>query len=98
MSDDWRLTDQEDFLTGITLVRVPYEQWSQSWDHDHCAFCWAKFAPAHVASPPGEPFEREGYTNVDVPDTPDHYWWICAGCFEDFEVRFRWTVQPASAT
>jgi hypothetical protein len=95
--DEWRLTDQEDYLQGITLVRRTYRQWSETWDHDHCQFCWAKFMPRGVEPPEGdeEPIHREGYTNVDVTGQQDHYWWICEECFEDFADRFAWTVRPS---
>ena len=94
---DWRLQGQEDHLQGINLVHLQYEQWSESWDHDHCEFCWAKFMPAGTASPEdaGEPLHHQGYTNEDVEGREDHYWWICEECFADFKDRFAWTVKPA---
>jgi hypothetical protein len=42
---DWRLQGQERYLAGTELVWRAYRQNSDNlnWDHDHCAFCWAKF-------------------------------------------------------
>ena len=42
---DWRLRNRENYLKGVTLVRRPYRRYppDTTWDHDHCAFCWAKF-------------------------------------------------------
>lgn len=58
-SDDWRLHGQEKYLQGITLTWKRYRAPSATWDHDHCAFCWAKFVDAgsieggkHVAEVP----------------------------------------------
>jgi hypothetical protein len=78
--DDWRLLGQDAYLTGVPLF---FRRWSSDnpdWDHDHCAFCGAKFSnriPDCLT---------EGYT------TADHYHWICPDCFADFRERFEWTV------
>src|SRR4051812_18030103 len=89
--EDWRLTGQENCLADITLVRLPYVQWSEGSDHDHCEFCWAKFMPAGVesteAAHAGKPMQREGYRNENIDGQKDHYWWVCVGCFEDFKDR-----------
>ena len=29
-------------LVGAALVWQQYHRPSETWDHDHCAFCWAK--------------------------------------------------------
>jgi hypothetical protein len=87
--DDWRLTNQEDYLKGVTLIHRKYRQYPKNseWDHDHCAFCWAKFSlyndPEHL---------KEGYaTTVD-------YHWICPQCFQDFKDRFQWKLIEAENT
>jgi hypothetical protein len=86
--NDWRLGGQERFLRGVTLVRRPYRRnlTNPDWDHDHCAFCWAKFM---VDDQPGT--LHEGYS------TEDEYHWICLNCFEDFKVSFEWRVRDAGA-
>ena len=85
---DWRLYQgQETYLTGITLHWSRWTQTRPHWDHDHCAFCWAKFMDADW---PG--ILREGYT--DALD----YHWICASCFSDFRDRFRWNLDEAAPT
>ena len=85
-SNDWRLAGQESFLKGVTLVRRPYRRSlkNPNWDHDHCAFCWAKFM---VEDHPGT--LHEGYS------TEDEYHWICLTCFEDFKDAFDWRVREA---
>jgi hypothetical protein len=54
------------------------------WDHDHCAFCWAKFMAA-AAKPEDPEIITEGYASEDGQ-------WICDGCFADFRDEFRWSV------
>ena len=80
--NDWRLKGQEKYLKGVTLYLKQYYKHSETWDHDHCEFCWAKFS-----------FERfpdaldEGYA------TKDNYHWICKRCFGDFKDIFQWIVE-----
>lgn len=40
---DWRLTNQENYLKGQPLRYSRWVSRGSGWDHDHCAFCWAKF-------------------------------------------------------
>ncbi len=42
---DWRLQGQERYLAAAELVFRQYRRnlRDENWDHDHCAFCWAKF-------------------------------------------------------
>ena len=81
--DDWRLTNQERYLKGVTLYRRQYEPANEENDHDHCEFCFAKFMRA------GTPDAlHDGYT------TEDRYRWICPTCFDDFRDMFGWTVAP----
>jgi hypothetical protein len=77
---DWRLQGQEQYLTGVLLVKKRYRKRSESWDHDHCKFCWRKFSER-----PGD--LNEGYA------TEDEYYWICENCYGDFREQFRWTVK-----
>jgi hypothetical protein len=78
---DWRLRGQERFLKGALLHRARYVRPRPDWDHDHCAFCWAKFMEEDL---PG--VLHCGYT------TEDEYYWICEQCFNDFKALFQWTV------
>ena len=84
---DWRLTNQETYLKGATLVHRkyrPYEKNPNS-DHAHCAFCWAKFYVKDCAGS-----IQEGYA------TQDDYHWICPQCFSDFKDQFAWKVIEAT--
>lgn len=78
---DWRLQGQERFLQGAVLERLNYSPSRPDWDHDHCAFCGAKFAAAAI---PGA--LADGFT------TPNRAHWICATCFDDFRERFGWSL------
>jgi hypothetical protein len=78
---DWRLTNQAAYLTGITLAWRQYKAHSATWEHEHCAFCWAKFMA------PGKGGELTvGYC------TPEEEHWICESCFNDFHPLFKWQV------
>ena len=80
--DDWRLTGQETYLSGVPLCWRTYEDESENSDHDHCEFCFAKFAEADRIPDA----LHAGYTTLDS------YRWICQQCFGDFRQRFDWTV------
>lgn len=82
--NDWRLQGQERYLRGATLTFRQYRRWSTSWDHDHCAFCTARFRQDS-----GPEILTEGYC------TTDEYHWICPACFEDFNERFGWKTVPS---
>ena len=42
--DDWRLWGQEKDIRGNVLHWSRYTQPSATWDHDHCEFCFQRFA------------------------------------------------------
>ncbi len=103
MDDDWRLTDQDTYLQGATLVWKPYRASSGASEHEHCVFCWAKFvdpifSDAHAAmTREDSTIQREGYAALGTgPDKQDDYHWVCATCFVDFRERFEWRVAEAS--
>ena len=79
---DWRLTNQERYLKGATLIWHPYAPANSGNDHDHCEFCWAKFM---IDDQPE--LLHEGYS------TPDGSRWICKMCFDDFVDMFGWHVE-----
>ena len=80
MQGDWRLTNQDAYLQGATLVHQQWQPANPRNDHDHCAFCWDKFAEYDGCL-------HEGYA------TEDRYYWICGECFHDFKERFQWRVK-----
>ena len=86
MQKDWRLQGQEKYLKGAELCRKRHARASDSWDHDHCEFCTAKFAEEGLIPDA----LHEGYA------TTDNYRWICEQCFEDFKDQFEWRVLGGS--
>jgi hypothetical protein len=84
-ANDWRLTNQERYLKGVTLVWHTYAPASPKTDHDHCEFCFAKFMRTGLPET-----LQEGYS------TPDRQRWICKGCFDDFVDLFGWKVTSAA--
>ena len=83
--NDWRLTTQASYLTGQTLRWARWWSDNPRWDHDHCAFCWAKFMRQAWEGDPE--IQLAGYV------TEDNYYWICKDCFEEFRERFAWRVK-----
>ncbi len=81
LNGDWRLMGQERFLQAVKLYWRKYTRYSETWDHDHCAFCSAKFMVEDYPD-----VLHEGYS------TEDQYYWVCKNCFEDFKERFQWEV------
>ena len=97
-ADDWRRMGQERFLPpGTRWVRKHYRVLRPAWDHDHCAFCWAKFVDS--TTPEGQAIletddsaQAEGWTTTaEFSASADHDW-VCEGCFADFHEEFRWLV------
>ena len=85
---DWRLQGQEKFLQGALLIHRRYRGYAKNpaWDHDHCAFCGAKFMVEDFPD-----VLHEGYA------TRDDRHWICAACFADFKDTFGWNVVDETA-
>jgi hypothetical protein len=71
--NDWRLHGQQAYLAGARLRYAEYHSVSETWDHDHCAFCNRK-----VSDQVGEDVARAGW------QTEDGYLWVCDTCFDDF--------------
>ena len=79
--NDWRLQGQEKYLKGVTLYLKKYMENSDTWEHDHCEFCWDKFSLKGLSGGPDE-----GYATVG------NYHWICKRCFDDFKDIFQWKI------
>lgn len=76
-ANDWRLTNQKDYLFGLTLTFKKFD--STRTDHEHCEFCWQK-----IMDDDNPDVEKEAYTTVDE----NH--WVCKNCFDDFKEMFKW--------
>ena len=84
LKDDWRFTNQDRYLKGVVLRKKIYKSYSDSWDHDHCEFCWNKFMEDCLNL---KDCSTSGY------NTKDGKRWICKECFEDFKDLFEWDVK-----
>jgi hypothetical protein len=78
---DWRIENAKHTF-GATLQLKKYTRYSESWDHDHCEACWAKFMESA-----GPQIAAEGYA------TEDNYRWICADCFVALKVAMGWKLR-----
>jgi hypothetical protein len=76
---DWRLRQSHEDIRGSPFVRKNYVAYSDSWDHDHCEFCFSKFSASELDA------LRSGYA------TADNYYWVCDECFKDFATMFGLT-------
>ncbi len=83
---DWRLQGQEKFIQGKILYWRQYKKYRETWDHDHCLFCGAKFKVKEFPD-----VLHEGYS------TADQYYWICKECFDDFQEQFHWELANSNA-
>lgn len=77
--DDWRIRDQENYLSNKTFYFHQYEPRTEVDDHAHCEFCWEKFSVYDGTS-------HMGYSTLD-----DMYW-VCAKCFDDFTEMFSFQM------
>ena len=82
----WRI-DSAHWLKGLRLQFLPYTQPSESWDHDHCDSCGAKFAEFD-----GPDILHEGYTTCDDSKWGACYHWVCVTCFNDLKDDMGWSV------
>ena len=82
----WRIGSVS-HLRGLRLQFRAYRRRSESWDHDHCAACWAKFAEFE-----GPDIQHEGYATCDDYPKGTCYEWVCQTCFGDLKNDMHWTV------
>jgi hypothetical protein len=98
---DWRLTGQENVLRGAELVLKRYRVHREEWEHDHCAFCWAKFVDPDRSPETGRLVDEQpdlltqGYTTTASHPDGAGYHWVCPTCFDDFRERFGWRLEAA---
>jgi hypothetical protein len=86
--NDRRLTNQDQYLLRAALTWRRYRARSETWEHDHCALCGAKFMDPelseahrqHIAEHPD--VFTEGYTTTAEHEQGAEYHWICKPCFE----------------
>lgn len=77
MSNDWRLTNQMNYLYRKVLKKQAFKVYRDGWEHEHCEFCSKRI---------------DKNTKVAY-SSENNYYWICKKCYEDFKNLFEWTVQ-----
>lgn len=90
--DDWRLISgpvlaYEERLKSIPLYHATFQPLSEEWEHEHCAFCWAKFSLC-------ENDLQQGYCTT--PNNQREALWICPECCRDFKEMFGWTLKKGT--
>jgi hypothetical protein len=60
-----------------------YTQPSPEWDHDHCEFCFQRFAEPRANYNDSVEF---GFT------TPDRFNWVCRECVDKYKDQFGWII------
>jgi hypothetical protein len=78
--NDWRITNQANYLTGAVFEKRIWHTKHPHWDHDHCEFCAEKFSERQDDL-------HEGYCTLDGKH------WVCPACFEDFKDMFGFRVE-----
>jgi hypothetical protein len=83
---DWRekALDMVEYLRGVAFRRKAYRQYREGWDHDHCAFCGAKFMEAKADVPDTL---HEVYAATEAWIHGADYDWLCDECFQFLKTR-----------
>jgi hypothetical protein len=82
----WRIENAQP-LRGARLQFRRYARPSETWDHEHCAGCWAKFAEFDA-----QDIQHEGYTTCEDYKYGAGYEWVCRECFDDLKDDMHWTL------
>lgn len=85
----WRI-DNASHLIGMRLQFRHFTKWSENWDHDHCAACWAKFSDVN-----GAEIYHEGYATCEDYPKAALYEWVCRTCFDDLKDDMQWSTTDA---
>jgi hypothetical protein len=85
--DDWRLDFAKRHLQGASCRWKKWYPASETWDHDHCAGCWAKFCLHDNCES-----HQEGYAVTAGYKWGEDYEWVCASCFDALKDNLGWTV------
>ena len=78
IKNDWRITNQMNYLLQKKLIRGKFSPYNEKWNHEHCSFCT----------------EKIDENTAFAYSTEDKYHWICEDCFNDFKELFEWEVLP----
>ena len=76
-NNDWRLTNQMNYLYRKQLLHISFTPYSKKWGHEHCSFCSVRI----------DDTTKKAYCTLDK------YHWICESCFQDFNEMFEWDIK-----
>lgn len=99
--NDWRLNGQEKFLRGAELSWKRYHARDDTWEHEHCAFCRAKFMDPDFSKAHRRQVDEhrdaltQGYATTAKHQRGVDGPWVCEQYFEDFADLFAWRVVQA---
>lgn len=79
LKDDWRERGQEEYLSGLTFSFCRYTPFSETWEHDHCEYCYKKIYTEII----------DDYCTDKGYCSDDKRIWICLECFNDFKEKHR---------
>lgn len=79
--DPFRRDPHMPYLERAQLVWRPWRETRPGWDHDHCEFCWDKFADKRNADA-----LHEGFCTLD------EYHWVCRKCAHDLEDQYHFQI------
>jgi len=77
---DWRI-DNSKWTRGAVLQFKKYACYSETWEHDHCEGCWAKFMESSCPDVLTEGYVTEGDCR-----------WIYPECFRDLKDVMGWKL------
>lgn len=84
MTKDWRAENAEG-LRGQPLRFKVWKKASETWDHDHCVGCWAKFAEFD-----GPEILKAGFATTESYARGAEYDWVCETCFNELKAELGW--------
>ncbi len=79
-------------------ARERYRARSQTWEHEHCLFCFTKFMDPEFSEAHRRFIEEhpdvltEGYTTTAAHESGADWSWVCPPCFEDFADEFAFRL------
>jgi hypothetical protein len=81
-----QLVERLNYLRGAAWQRA---QWvpEGTWDHEHCAVCWAKF---DAVGGRDSGLATAGPAGRSPADQRPGYYWLCPECFDRHAQLFGW--------
>jgi hypothetical protein len=94
---------ESDLPPGTALVFRACRARSETWEHEHCLFCFAKFMDPDFSDAHRRYIEEhndvltEGYTTTSEHPQGAGWHWVCLRCVEDFAEEFGLRIADGPA-